>query len=80
MMQSLNPVSPDQVQERQVAVFDLLQENSFAPLDGGEGPFDLMLSLIDGRLALTIEGSGYSQQYMLSLTALRLVIKDYFLV
>jgi len=78
--QSLSPVSRDQEQERQVAVFDLLEENSFAPEGGGEGPFGLVLSLIDGRLALDIEGPGYRHQFMLSLTALRRVIKDYFLI
>ena len=78
--QSLSPVSRDQEQERQVAVFDLLEENSFAPEGGGAGPFGLVLSLIDGRLALDIEGPGYRHQFMLSLTALRRVIKDYFLI
>ena len=78
--QSLSPVSRDQEQERQVAIFDLLEQNHFAPLHGGQGPFDLTLSLIDGRLALDIEGPGYQHRNMLSLTALRGVIKDYFLV
>jgi uncharacterized protein (UPF0262 family) len=78
--QSLSPVSRDQEQERQVAIFDLLEQNHFAPVRGGPGPFDLTLSLIDGRLALDIEGPGYQHRNMLSLTALRGVIKDYFLV
>ena len=34
--QSLSAVSRDQEQERQVAVFDLLEENYFAP-DGADG-------------------------------------------
>ncbi len=78
--QSLSPVSRDQEQERQVAVFDLLEQNSFTPAAGGDGPFDLVLSLVDGRLALDIEGPDYRHQFMLSLTALRRVIKDYFIV
>jgi len=77
---SLSPVSRDQEQERQVAIFDLLAQNHFFPVQGGQGPFDLGLSLIDGRLALDIAGPGYQRRNMLSLTALRGVIKDYFLV
>jgi uncharacterized protein (UPF0262 family) len=77
---SLSPVSRDQEQERQIAVFDLLEQNSFAPVEGGEGPYDLLLSLVDGRLALDVAGPGYQRRFMLSLTALRGVIKDYFLV
>jgi len=49
---SLSHVSRDQEQERQVAIFDLLAQNHFSPVPGGRGPFDLGLSLIDGRLAL----------------------------
>jgi uncharacterized protein (UPF0262 family) len=77
---SLSPVSRDQEQERQVAVFDLLEVNSFMPVESGEGPFDLVLSLIDGRLAMDIDGPEYRRQFLLSLTALRGVIKDYFIV
>lgn len=77
---SLSPVSRDQEQEREVAIFDLLEANSFAPLGGGAGPFELVLSLIDGRLAMDIEGPGYRRQFLLSLAALRSMIKDYFLI
>jgi uncharacterized protein (UPF0262 family) len=77
---SLSPVSRDQEQERQVAVFDLLEDNRVAPHEGGEGPFELVLSLIDGRLAMDIEGPGYRRQFLLSLAALRSMIKDYFLI
>jgi uncharacterized protein (UPF0262 family) len=78
--QSLSPVSRDQEQERQVAVFDLLEANLFSPAGAEEGPFNLVLSLIDGRLALDIDGPAFQRQILLSLTALRGVIKDYFIV
>ena len=78
--QSLSAVSRDQEQERQVAVFDLLEENYFAPAGAETGPYDLRLTLIDGRLALDIAGPGYAHRFMLSMSALRGVIKDYFIV
>ena len=78
--QSLSAVSRDQEQERQVAVFDLLEENHFAPDGATDGPYDLKLSLIDGRLAMDISGPGYAHRFMLSMSALRGTIKDYFIV
>lgn len=78
--QSLSAVSRDQEQERQVAVFDLLEENYFAPDGASGGPYDLKLSLVDGRLALDIAGPAYGHRFMLSMSALRTVIKDYFLI
>ncbi len=77
---SLSPVSRDQEQERQVAVFDLLEENHFEPAGASGGPYDLKLSLIDARLALDITGPDYAHRFMLSMTALRGVIKDYFII
>jgi uncharacterized protein (UPF0262 family) len=78
--QSLSAVSRDQEQERQVAVFDLLEENYFAPDGAVTGPYDLRLSLIDGRLAMDIGGPDYAHRFMLSMSALRGTIKDYFIV
>ena len=78
--QSLGAVSRDQEQERQVAVFDLLEQNHFAPEGASGGPYDLALSLIDGRLAMDIVGPGYAHRFMLSMSALRGTIKDYFIV
>jgi uncharacterized protein (UPF0262 family) len=78
--QSLSAISRDQEQERQVAVFDLLEANIFSPAGAGEGPFNLVLSLVDGRLGLDIDGPAFQRQILLSLTALRGVIKDYFIV
>jgi uncharacterized protein (UPF0262 family) len=78
--QSLSAVSRDQEQERQVAVFDLLESNSFEPQGASGGPYDLRLSLIDGRLAMDIAGPDYGHRFMLSMSALRGVIRDYFLI
>jgi uncharacterized protein (UPF0262 family) len=75
--ESLAAVSRDQEQERQIAIFDLLEENYFAPAGAERGPYELKISLIDGRLALDISGPGYERRHLLSLSPFRGVLKDY---
>ncbi|MDR3514019.1 MAG: UPF0262 family protein [Caulobacteraceae bacterium] len=77
---SLASVSRDQEHERQVAIFDLLEQNYFHPEGADGGPYDLKIALIDNRLALDITGPGYQHRHLLSLSPFRGVIKDYFLV
>ena len=78
--ESLAAASRDQEQERQIAIFDLLEENVFAP-DGAEGgPYDLRIALIDNRLALDISGAGYQRRHLLSLSPLRGLVRDYRMV
>ena len=77
---SLASVSRDQEHERQVAIFDLLEANYFAPEGAPDGPYDLRIALIDNRLALDITGPGYQFRHLLSLSPFRRVIKDYFMV
>ena len=78
--ESLAAVSRDQEQERQIAIFDLLEENYFCPEGAECGPYELKISLIENRLALDITGEGYERRHILSLSPLRSVIKDYFMV
>jgi uncharacterized protein (UPF0262 family) len=77
---SLASVSRDQEHERQVAIFDLLEQNYFHPAGAERGPYDLRIALIDNRLALDITGPGYQHRHLLSLSPFRSVIKDYFLI
>lgn len=77
---SLAAVSRDQEQERQVAIFDLLDGNYFEPAEAGGGPYDLTLSLIENRLAFDIAGVAYERRHLLSLSPFRGVIKDYFMI
>lgn len=77
---SLASVSRDQEHERQVAIFDLLEQNVFRPAGSDQGPYDLRISLIDNRLALDIRGPAFEQRHILSLSPFRSVIKDYFMV
>jgi uncharacterized protein (UPF0262 family) len=77
---SLAAVSRDQEQERQIAIYDLLEENYFAP-DGAErGPYDLKMGLLENRLVLDVRGPEYERRHILSLSPFRMLIKDYFLI
>ena len=78
--ESLSAASRDQEQERQIAIFDLLEDNQFAPEGAEEGPFDLRMGLVENRLVLDITGPDYERRHILSLSPFRSVIKDYFLV
>jgi uncharacterized protein (UPF0262 family) len=75
---------PDVEHERRTAIFDLLEENSFAPagLDESEGPFSLMLSLTDNRLVFEVRRSDESPliAHVLALGPFRRIIKDYLFI
>ena len=77
---SLAAGSRDQEQERQIAIFDLLEENRFVPEGAETGPYDLRISLIDNRLALDITGPGYQRRHILSLSPFRSVVRDYAMI
>ena len=77
---SLAAASRDQEQERQVAIFDLLEANYFEPAEASGGPYDIRLSLIENRLAFDIRSADYERRHLLSLSPFRGVIKDYFMI
>ena len=66
--------------ERRVAVFDLVEKNSFAPAGAAGGPYALTLSLQDSRLVFEVSGPDYARAHGLSLTPLKTVLKDYGLI
>lgn len=67
--------------ERRVAIFDLVEKNSFHPADAEHGPYDLKLSLQDNRLVFDVAApGGFARTYALSLTPLKTVLKDYLLI
>src|SRR3954467_1333726 len=78
--ESLAAASRDQEQERQIAIFDLLEENHFHPEGGEGGPYDLKMVLVDNRLVLDVRGPGYEKRHILSLSPFRGLVKDYFLI
>lgn len=70
----------DQEQEREIAIYDLLEKNDFRPEGAQGGPYDLSLSLVENRLALDITGPNYVRRHLLSLSPFRGLVKDYFMV
>ncbi|MBA3811840.1 MAG: UPF0262 family protein [Caulobacteraceae bacterium] len=78
--ESLAAASRDQEQERQIAIFDLLEDNYFAPDGAAGGPYDLAIALIDNRLALDITGPGYQRRHLLSLSPFKGVVRDYHMI
>jgi uncharacterized protein (UPF0262 family) len=73
-------------QERRIAIFDLIEENSFKPLRaweaGHQGPYRLKLSVEDGRLVLAVsaEDGGELETLILGLGRFRRPIRDYFAI
>ena len=78
--ESLGAASRDQEHEREVAIFDLLEGNHFAPEGAEGGPYDLKIALIENRLVFDIRGPNFEKRHMLSLSPFRGLIKDYFMV
>jgi uncharacterized protein (UPF0262 family) len=73
-------------QERRIAIFDLIEENTFKPLRsfeaGHTGPYRLRLSVDDGRLALRIADDDGTdlETLILALGRFRRPIRDYFAI
>ncbi len=77
--------TPEIEQERRVAIYDLLEENSFTlpPRTERElphGPYQLHLAIREGRLVFDIatEDGAKAAEFHLSLGPFRQVVKDYF--
>ena len=71
--------TPEIAQERRVAIFDLLEDNSFA-LAGRDGPYRLHLAVVERRLVFDVRSQGDEKitEFHLSLSPFRTVIRDYF--
>src|SRR5215217_838638 len=78
--ESLAATSRDQEQERQIAIFDLLEENYFFPEGAEGGPYDLRMGLMENRLVLDVKGPTYERRHILSLSPFRSLIRDYFMI
>ncbi|KXF76547.1 hypothetical protein ATN84_10810 [Paramesorhizobium deserti] len=81
--ESIGRSTPDVEHERAVAIFDLIEENSFYPVgDAVGGPYRLKLSLVESRLvfAITRENGEEVAIHILSLAPFRRVVKDYFMI
>jgi len=81
--ETIGRATPQIEHERAVAIFDLVEDNHFAPLgDSGDGPYRLKLSLADRRLRFEIsrENGEWVTTHILSLAPFRRIVKDYFLI
>ena len=81
---NLPPPTPEIEQERKVAMFDLIEENSFAlprrdDRQVPDGPYRVSLSIRDKRLVFDVrtEAGEPAAEFHLSLSPFRQVVKDY---
>tara|TARA_B100000029_G_scaffold274657_1_gene269451 strand:+ start:40 stop:513 length:474 start_codon:yes stop_codon:yes gene_type:complete len=74
--------NPDVDHERRVAIFDLLQENRFALVDGFAGPFRVHVSVRESRLVFEVRSEDEQDidNIVLALTPFRRIIREYFLI
>ncbi|WP_085035664.1 UPF0262 family protein [Ensifer aridi] len=65
--------------EQAIAISDLLEKNTFVPLEHGGGPYRLRIAMADARLALHIatDQGVHVVNHFLSLAPFRRLIKDY---
>ena len=68
--------------DRDVAIYDLLDDNSFTLNDRDDGPYKLSLARVDDRLVFDVSSEHGVQlvTHVLSFSPLRRIMKDYFLI
>ncbi len=75
---------PEVEHEREVAIFDLLEENTFRLNGDGAhpGPYHVRLKLADDRLLLELRDTSENpvREVAMAVKPFRMVIKDYFIV
>jgi uncharacterized protein (UPF0262 family) len=79
---SIHRGNSDQEHERAVAIYDLVEENSFAVPGRDDGPYHLHIAVQDARLAFDVktQSGETALSFGLSLTPFRSVLKDYFMI
>jgi uncharacterized protein (UPF0262 family) len=80
--ESIGRSGPDIEHERAIAIYDLIEQNLFAPEGVDNGPYALNLSITGNRLAFDIRREDGSPvvAHLLSLTPFRRIVKDYFMI
>ncbi len=68
--------------ERNVAIYDILDENYFMPEGGPNGPFELHLSIEENRLIfqISLKDGNIIDRFTFPLNSFRRIIKDYFMI
>jgi uncharacterized protein (UPF0262 family) len=79
---SIGRANPDVEHERAIAIYDLIEENSFRPAGHDGGPFALNLKIDGNRLVFDIRSVDGQPviAHLLSLAPFRRIVKDYFTV
>jgi len=79
---SIGRSNEDVEHERQVAIYDLLEMNIFAPVGHDDGPYALHLSVNGNRLVFDIRLQDGSPvvAHLFSLSPLRRIVKDYYMI
>jgi uncharacterized protein (UPF0262 family) len=79
---SIGRSTADKEHERQIAIYDLLEENCFSLPGQDAGPYALKIALQDAKLALEVgdETGAPLVAHILSLTPFRGLLKDYFFI
>jgi len=79
---SIGRGNADQEHERAIAIYDLVESNSFGVPGHEGGPYELLIALHEAKLAFNIrqEGGDSLITHILSLTPFRRILKDYFMV
>lgn len=79
---SIGRGNSDQEHERAIAIYDLVEENSFALPNHAGGPYQLHIGLHELKLALNIKDEAGEPivVHILSLTPFRRILKDYFMI
>ena len=74
--------SPDIEHERRIAIYDLLEANSFQPVGEFEGPYNVLMGMEENRLVLNIRNSDNDPltRVLVPLMPFRRIIKDYFTI
>jgi uncharacterized protein (UPF0262 family) len=75
-------LSADIDHERRVAIYDLIEDNSFTVIGHQSGPYRLQLSTAENRIVFDIRSSREERVTMigLSLSPFRRIVKDYFMI
>ena len=79
---SIGRGNPDQEHERRIAIYDLVEENSFSLHGHDGGPYRLAIGVQEGRLLLAVmdESGAGLMTHLLSLKPFRSVLKDYLML
>ena len=79
---SIGRASADVEHERAVAIYDLLEQNTFEPVGHDGGPYWLHLAVVSNRLVLEVRTADEHAvvTHHLSLSPLKRIVKDYFII